>query len=81
MHQTLWCDPSTTFKKSRARSHAEHHIRMGTRLIQNIFQRGGITVKADSQPDLDKKIEMNLGANRPSNRRQIVHCDTPYWPS
>ena len=33
MHQTLWCDPSTTFKKSRARSHAEHHIRMGTRLV------------------------------------------------
>src|SRR6202453_5347369 len=30
--QTLWCNFCTTFKKSRACSHAEHHIRMGTRL-------------------------------------------------
>ena len=32
MHQTLWCDLCKLFKKLRAVFHAEHHIRMGTRL-------------------------------------------------
>ena len=56
VHQTLWCDLCRTFKKSWARSQAEHHIQMGTR------QEGRLSILALNSLHLGEIFDLILNS-------------------